>query len=88
MRRKGMIHNRLMDVCMRNIWRKAERGKKPVLVLVTGFHTHLALRTRGMCAKNMGVHVQRSTLEYQRYENTGREIGFLPSQERREETSK
>jgi hypothetical protein len=43
------------------------------------------LRKHVMCARNMGAHVQRGTLEYQRYEKTGWEIGFPCSQERREE---
>ena len=28
LRRKGMIRDRLTDVCMRNLWQKAEMGKK------------------------------------------------------------
>jgi hypothetical protein len=67
-------------------WRNGER--EPVLILVPGSHEHLASRKRVMCAKNMGACVQSSSLEYQRYEKTGREIGFSCSQERHKETSK
>jgi hypothetical protein len=31
----------------------------PVQILVPGSHEHLALRKCVMCARNMGVHVQR-----------------------------
>jgi hypothetical protein len=33
----------------------------PVQILVPGTHECLALRKQVMCARNMGVHVQRST---------------------------
>ncbi len=61
--------------------------RKPVIILIPGSCERLALRKCVMCARNMGAHVQHSTLEYQRYEKTGREIGFPSSQERRKETS-
>jgi hypothetical protein len=86
-RRKGMICNPLMHVCMRNLWRKAEQGKKPVLILVPGSHERLASRKRIMCARNMGAHVQRGIWSTKGIK-TGRDIGFPHSQERREETSK
>ncbi len=37
--------------------------RKPVLILVPGSRKHLASKKCMMCAKNMGVHVQRSSLE-------------------------
>ncbi len=40
-----------------------------------------------MCARNIGAHVRHSTLEFQRYEKMGQEIGFPCSQERCKETS-
>ncbi len=62
--------------------------RKPVLILVPGSRKYLASRKRMMCVKNVGAHVQRRSLEYQRYEKTGQEIKFPCSQERRKETSK
>jgi hypothetical protein len=61
MRNKGMICDRPMDVCMRNLWQKIEQGKKLVLILVPGPHERLALRKCIMCARNMGAHVLRGT---------------------------
>ncbi len=58
------------------------------LSLVQGSCKHLASRICVMCARNMGAHVQQTTLEYQRYEKTGPEIRFLRSQERHKENSK
>ncbi len=55
-------------------WQNRER--KLVLILVPGSPKCLALRKVVMCARNMGAHVQHSTLEYQRYEKPGGEIGF------------
>jgi hypothetical protein len=60
-RRKGMICNRPTDVCMRNLWQRRNGERKPVLILVPGSHERLASRKRIMCARNMGVHVQRGT---------------------------
>ncbi len=62
--------------------------RKPVLNLVPDSGKHLAWRKHVMCARNMGAHVRRGTLEYQRHEKMGQEIGFPCSQVRREETSK
>ena len=60
MRRKGMICDRPMDICMRNLWKVRRNGERmPVLFLVPGSHEHLTLRKRVMCARNMGAHVQR-----------------------------
>jgi hypothetical protein len=42
--KKGMVQVRPTDVCMRNLWRKAERGRSPVVCLLPGFLEHLALR--------------------------------------------
>ncbi len=36
-RRKGMICNRPTDVCIRNLWQRAERGKKTSTNFSTGF---------------------------------------------------
>ncbi len=62
--------------------------RKLVLTLVPGSRKYLASRKRVMCAKNMGEHIQRRTLYFQRYEKTGWVIGFPYSQERRKEASK
>jgi hypothetical protein len=56
------------------------------MILVPGSRDRLALRKHVMCAKNLGVHVWCSTLEYQKYEKLGQEIGFQCSQERHQET--
>ncbi len=62
MRRKGMICNRLMDICMRNLWQKAERGNNTDTNPCTRFpREHLASRKHIMCARNMGVPVQHGT---------------------------
>jgi hypothetical protein len=76
------------NVCMRNIWQKAEQEEKLVLILIPGSREHLASRKCMMSARNMGMHVQHSTFEYQRNDKTGQEIGFPCSQDRRKETSK
>jgi hypothetical protein len=61
MRRKGMICNRSMDICMRNLWKERQNGERmPVLILVPGSHKHLTSRKRVRCARNMGVHVRRN----------------------------
>ncbi len=66
---------------------KRQNGeRKLVLILIPGSREHLALSKHVMCARNMGAYVQCSTLEYQRYEKTVQEIGFLCSQERHRET--
>jgi hypothetical protein len=54
-----MICDFLMNVRMRNLQRKAERERKPVLFLVPGSHERLTSKKRVMCARNMGAHVQR-----------------------------
>ena len=72
-RRKGMIHDCLTDVCMRNLSERQDGERKPVLIQVPGSCKRLALRKRVTCAKNMGAHVQRSSLKYQRYEKTGQD---------------
>jgi hypothetical protein len=60
---------------------RQECGFTQVLLLRPGSRNRLASRKCMMCARNMGAHVRRSTLEYQRYEKTGQELGFLCSQE-------
>ena len=73
-RKKDMIRNHPTDIRMRNLRQKVDMGKKPVLILVPGSRKRLAFKKGIMCAKNMGAHVQCTTLESQRYEKTGREI--------------
>ncbi len=62
-RRKGMICDCPMDVCMRNLWQKAEQGKKTGTNSSTSSHKLLASRKCVMRAKNKGAHIQHSTLE-------------------------
>ncbi len=62
------------DIRMRNLWQKLERGKKTSASLAPGSHEHLALRKHVMCARNMGAHVQHTTLEYQRYEKWNKKL--------------
>jgi hypothetical protein len=58
-RRKGMIRNRPMDICMRNLWKERQNGERlPVLILVPGSHERLTSRKRVRCARNMGAHVR------------------------------
>jgi hypothetical protein len=56
-----MIHNLSTDVCMRNIGKRWNGERRPVLIHVPGSHKRLALRKCIMCASTMGVHVQRGT---------------------------
>jgi hypothetical protein len=48
---------RPMDVHMRNLWQKAERGKKPCTDTSSRILQHLASRKCGMGDRNMGAHV-------------------------------
>ncbi len=48
----GRLHKRPLQ-------RKADQGKKPVLILVPGSHEQLTSRKRLMCSRNMGAHVRR-----------------------------
>ena len=60
MRRKGMIRDRPMDVCTRNLRKEWWNGERmPVLILVPGSHERLTSRKRVMCARNIGAHVKR-----------------------------
>ncbi len=61
MKRKGMIHDHPMDICMRNLRQKAERGKKTGTNSCTRSPERLALRKHVMCTRNMEVHVRRGT---------------------------
>jgi hypothetical protein len=61
--------------------------RKPVLILVPGFHERLASRKRVMCTRNMGVHLQRG-IQSTKGIKTGKEIKSLRSRERHKETSK
>ncbi len=60
-KRKGMTRDCPMDVCMRSLWQKAERGKNAGTNSCTRFHKHLASRKPVMCARYMRVHAQRGT---------------------------
>jgi hypothetical protein len=60
MRRKGMICDCPIDIRTRNLRKERQNGERmPVLILVPGSHEHLTSRKCVMCARNMGVHVQR-----------------------------
>jgi hypothetical protein len=61
MRRKGMICELLMDVCMRNLWQKAERGKNAGTNSCTRFPQASCFKKILMCPRNMGAHVQHGT---------------------------
>ncbi len=88
-RRKGMIRDRPMDVCMRNLLWKAEWGKKTGTNSSTRFPQASCFeKTYDVCQEYGGT---RSTWYFgvpKRYEKTGQDIGFPCSQERRKETSK
>jgi hypothetical protein len=58
---KGMICNHPMDICMRNLWRKAEQGNNTGTNPCTRFPRACCFEKRAMCARNMGAHVQRGT---------------------------
>ncbi len=60
MRRKGMICDRPMDICTRNLAKERRNMERmPVIILVPGSHECLTSRKCVMCARNMGAHVQR-----------------------------
>ncbi len=86
-RRKGMICDCLMDVSMRNIWRRWIGKRKPVLILEPGFNKRLASRKRIMCAWNMRAHV-RHGIWSTKGKKTKWKIGVTRNQERCKETSK
>ncbi len=86
MRRKGMICDHPTDVRMRNLWQKAERGKR------TGNNSNTRF-PRASCFKKMCNVCQKYGgawttwySENQRYKKMGREIGFQRSRERCKET--
>jgi hypothetical protein len=57
-RRKDMIRDCPMDVCMRNLWKERQNGERmPVLALVPGSRERLTSRKRVECTRNMGAHV-------------------------------
>jgi hypothetical protein len=69
--KKGMICNRPIDVCMRNLWQKAERGKKTGTGSSTRFLQASYFEKRMMCARNIGAHLRHNTSESQRYKKMG-----------------
>jgi hypothetical protein len=77
--KKGVICNHPTDVCIRNLWQKAERGK------ITGSESTTMFPQAPCFEKST-----RSVPETwgQGYEKTGQEIRFMCSQERCKETSK
>ncbi len=86
MRRKGMIHKLPKDVCMRNLWQKAEweTGTNSC----TRFpQASCFKKTHHVCQKYGGACTTWYS-ENQRCKIMGWEIGFLRSQERCKETSK
>ncbi len=86
--KKGMICGCPMDVCTRNLWQKAERGKINGSESSTRFSVSVLLReTHAFCARNMGLHIQHTTLECQRYKKKGQKVRFHCSQGRHEEIS-
>jgi hypothetical protein len=52
--KKGMIHVCPMDVCMRNLWRKAERERSPVVSLLPGYRERLASRNPHVLCQKYG----------------------------------
>jgi hypothetical protein len=69
-----MINNLPVDVCMRNLRRKAEQGKKTGSNSNTRFPQASCFeKTRHVCKKYGGGCMK---LKYQRYEKTGQENGF------------
>ncbi len=77
-----------MDVCTRNLWQKVEKGKFTGSEATTRFHKRLASRNpRVLCQKHGGA-CTTYQLVVPMVRETGQEIGFPCSQERREEISK
>ncbi len=75
---KGMIHDRPMDIRLRELGERRNGERKPVLIFVPGSNKHLALRKRVMCARNMGAHVRCSTQRTNSIKKTGWEISAKP----------
>jgi hypothetical protein len=69
MRRKGMICNRLMDICMRNLRQKAEWGENAGTNFCTRFpRASYFEKTRSVCQKYGGACTTWHS-EYERYKN-------------------
>jgi hypothetical protein len=87
--KKGMNCIYPTDVCTRNPRQKAERGKFTGSESTTRFpRASFALRNpRVLCQKHGGT-CTTYQLGVPRVQETGQEIGFPCSQERREENSK
>jgi hypothetical protein len=81
-RRKGMTHDRPMDVCMRNLWQKVERGKKAAGTnSCTRFpRASYFEKMRIVCQKYGGACTAWYS-EYKRYKNGIR--NWIPAQPRK-----
>jgi hypothetical protein len=54
--KKGMIHDRPTNICMRNLWQKAEMGKKTGSESITRFSWASCFKkTRDVCQKYGGA---------------------------------
>ncbi len=81
MRRKGMICNHLMDICMRNLRQKAEWGENAGTNSCTRFpRASYFEKTRNVCQKYGGT-CTTWYLEYKRYKNEMR--NWSPAQPRK-----
>ncbi len=87
-RRKGMTWDCPMDVCMRNLWQKAEWGKNAGTNSCTRFPWASWFKKTCHVWQKYGGACTTWYSKNQRYEKTGWEIGFPRSQERHKETSK
>ncbi len=68
---------------------KGKKGKiLPVVSLLPDSHEHLALITNTFCARNMGAHVQRTSLECQRYKKRDKKLDSHAAKKGRKEISK
>jgi hypothetical protein len=80
-RRKGMIRDCPTDIRMRNLWQKAEQGKKASTNSCTRFpQASYFKKTRNVCQKYGGA-CTTWYLEYKRYKNGIR--NWIPAQPRR-----
>jgi hypothetical protein len=80
-RRKGMIRDCLMDVCMRNLWQKAERGKKAGTNSCTRFPRASCFEKMHHVCQKYGGACTTWCLEYKRYKN--RKRNQIPAQPRK-----
>ncbi len=87
-RKKGMTRDCPIDVGMRNLRQKAERGKNASTNSCTRFPQASCFEKMRLVCQKYGGACMTWYSENQRYEKTGWEIGFPRSQERCEETSK